>query len=162
RSVRSLFTGKRSQVLHALLIKRKEWLGVNELSHLAEVSPATVSETLAALERMEWVSTRGQGPSKERQLSNASSLLNEWRTQSQASRGAKERRRFFVPGGEIMAIAHRIAEFCENGHIEYALTQEAAAQRYAPLLSSISRISIRMPPRGVADILGSLEARPVS
>jgi hypothetical protein len=46
KSVRSLFIGKRSQVLHALLMKREEWLGVTELSHLAEVSPATASEIL--------------------------------------------------------------------------------------------------------------------
>jgi DNA-binding transcriptional ArsR family regulator len=160
KSVRSLFIGKRSQVLHALLMKREEWLGVTELSHRAEVSPATASETLAALERMEWVSTRGQGPSKERRLSNASGLLNEWRTQVQASRQPLSRRRYYVPGGDLTVVTRAIAEHCERERIEYALTQEAAAQRYAPFLSSYSRVAIRIPPiGGVEALLASIDAR---
>ena len=163
KSVRSLFIGKRSQVLHVLLMKREEWLGVTELSHLAEVSPATASETLAALERMEWVSTRGQGPSKGRCLSNASGLLDEWRTQVQASRRPLSRRRYYVPGGDITVVTRGIAEHCERERIEYALTQEAAAQRYAPFLSSYSRVAIRVPPAsGVEEMLASLDARLVT
>ncbi|KFG67141.1 hypothetical protein JH26_23905 [Microvirga sp. BSC39] len=163
KSVRTLFTGKRSQVLHALLIKQDEWLGVTGLSHIAEVSPATASETLTMLEKMEWVSARGQGPSKERRVSNAPGLLNEWKTQIQASRRQLPRRRYYVPGGDLSALAHRIAMHCEGERIEYALTQEAAAQRYAPFLSSYSRLAIRVPPvRGVEQMLADFDARPVT
>jgi hypothetical protein len=163
KSVRSLFTGKRSQVLHALLIKREEWLGGNDLSHLAEVSAATASETLAALERMEWVSTRGQGPSKERRLSNPSGLLNEWRAQIQASRRPLPRRRYYVPGGDIMSVARKIADHCQRESIEYVLTQDGAAQRYAPFLSSYSRLAVRIPPSDQVEVmLASLDARLVT
>lgn len=163
KSVRSLFTGKRSQVLHAMLVKHREWLGVTELSHLAEVSPATASETLTALERMEWVSSHGQGPSKERRLSDASGLLDEWRTQILASRRSLTRRRYYVRGGESNTLAQRIAEFCEAAGVEYALTQEAAAQEYAPFLSSISRVTYRMAPgRAANEVMANLDARVVS
>ncbi|WP_454702987.1 type IV toxin-antitoxin system AbiEi family antitoxin [Agrobacterium burrii] len=163
KSVRSLFTGKRSQVLHALLIKHTDWFGVTELANLAEVSPATASETLTALERMEWVSARGQGPSKERCLSDATSLLNEWRTQILALRRSVFRQRYYVPGGESSALAERLAELCEAAGVEYALTQEVAAQQYAPFLSSISRVACRMASgKAASEVMARLEARAVS
>lgn len=163
KSVRSFFTGKRSQVLHALLMKRDDWLGVTQLSHIAEVSPATASETLTGLEKMEWVSTRGQGPSKERRLTNAGGLLDEWKTQIQASRRQLPRRRYYVPGGDLPALTNRIATHCEGEGISYALTQEAAAQRYAPFLSSYSRLAIRVSPvRGVEQMLAAFDARLVT
>jgi hypothetical protein len=163
KSVRSLFTGKRSQVLHALLARPHDWFGVKELAQLAEVSPATASETLTALDRMEWVSARGQGPAKERCLSDPASLLNEWRTQIMASRRSLIRQRYYVPGIESSILAHRLAELCEDNEVEYAITQEAAAQAYAPFLSSISRVSCRMAPsRAATTVMARLEARVVS
>jgi len=163
KSVHALFTGKRSQVLHALLIRHQDWLGGVELAQLAEVSPATASETLTALERMGWISARGQGPSKERRLSDPSGLLDEWRTQTLASRRPLARRRYFVPGGESAVLAHRLAELCDAAKVDYALTQEAAAQIYAPFLSSLSRVACRLAPGKRADeIMMRLGARPVS
>lgn len=163
KSVRSLFTGKRSQILHALLTRPRDWLGGTELARLAEVSPATASETLTALERMGWISARGHGPSKERRLSDPAELLDEWRTQILASRRPLVRRRYYVPGGESAALAHQLAELGAAAGVEYALTQEAAAQHYAPFLSSLSRVACRMPPSKIADeLLMQLGARPVS
>lgn len=161
--VRSLFTGKRSQVLHALLVRYLDWIGVTELSNLAEVSPGTVSETLTALERLEWVSSRGQGPSKERRLSDATKLLDEWRMQVQSARRPLSRRRYYVPGGDSTALAHRLAVLCEASKVEYVLTQDAAAQQYAPFLTSISRVACRIAPgNGVGEVLANLGARVVS
>lgn len=162
KSVRSLFTGKRSQVLHALLMHR-DWISVTELSQLAEVSPATASETLTELERLEWVTAHGQGPSKERRLSDASGLLNEWRTQILASRRPLVRRRYYVPGSDSSVVAHRLADLCEAASVDYALTQDVAAQNYAPFLSSISRVACRMVPGKAADgVIANLDARVVS
>lgn len=163
KSVRSLFTGKRSQVLHALLVRHRDWMGVTELSHLAEVSPGTTSETLTALERMEWVSSRGQGPSKERRLSDASGLLNEWRTQIQTARRPLLRRRYYVPGGDSNTLAQHLAALCEAADVEYVLTQDAAAQQYAPFLTSISRVVCRMTPsKRAGEVMARLDARVVA
>src|SRR5262245_1724075 len=49
KTVRSLFQGKRSQVIHALLQNANEWFSVKALAELAKASPATTSETLSAL-----------------------------------------------------------------------------------------------------------------
>jgi hypothetical protein len=163
KSIRSFFTGKRSQVLHALLVKHRDWMGVTELSHLAEVSPATASETLKGLERMEWVSSRGHGPSKERQPIDAARLLDEWRTQILASRRPLARRRYYVPGRDSGKLADQLADLCESARVEYALTQEVGAQHYAPFLSSISRVACRMAPgKGADEIVARLDARVVS
>ncbi|WP_292175901.1 type IV toxin-antitoxin system AbiEi family antitoxin [Mesorhizobium sp.] len=163
KSIRSLFTGKRSQVLHALLHRHRDWVGVVELSKLAEVSPGTASETLAGLERMDWVMARGQGPSKERRLSAPSALLDEWRTQIQAAKHPLARRRYYVPGGSSQSLANRLGVLCEAGAVEYVLTQDVAAQEYAPFLSSISRVACRMAPgKAAGEVLANLEARVVT
>lgn len=163
KNVRSLFTSKRSQVLHALLIHRREWIGAIELSLEAEVSPGTASETLAALERLEWVSSRGRGPSKERQLTNPSALLDEWRSHILASRHTLARRRYYVPGNDSTTLAHRLADLCADARVEYVLTQDIAAQLYAPFLSSISRVACRMVPGAATnEIMDRLKARSVS
>mgnify|MGYP001766212406 CR=1 FL=1 len=163
KSVRSLFTGKRSQVLHALLVRPHDWFGVTELSQFAEVSPATTSETLSALERLELVTSHGHGPAKERRLSDAPGLLNEWRTQILASRRPLVRRRYYVPGSDSNTVAHRLADLCESANVDYALTQDLAAQNYAPFLSSISRVACRMVPgKAAEEVIASLDARVVS
>lgn len=75
KSVRSLFSGRRAQV-HALLVHHGDWVGVKDLAERALVSPATASLVLTELERYDWLASRGQGPSKERHLSEPSALLD--------------------------------------------------------------------------------------
>jgi hypothetical protein len=103
KSVRALFKGKSSQVFQALFHRRDYWFGVKELAQLAKVSPATASETLTALERFDWVVTRGQGPSKVRRLSAPSALLDEWKRQVAVpiQPDLRLRRRADVPLGQI-------------------------------------------------------------
>lgn len=163
KPIRALFTGKRSQVLHALLLSPAAWFGVNELAEVAKASPATVSETLTSLERFEWVGTRGQGPSKERRLAEPRALLDEWRTQNCAAPPRSTSRRYYVPGTNADALVDRIDQLSEALHVEYAITQEAAAQRYAPFLSAMHRVTCRMMPgRGANDLVAALKARVVS
>lgn len=162
KSVRTLFKGKRSQVLHALLIGHGEWYGVKQLAELAKVSPATASETLAALERFDWLSSRGQGPSKERCLLEPGALLDEWSKQVLAARPFPCRR-YYVPSIDPEALADRIARVCEAHDADYVITQEAAAQQYAPFLSTISQVKCRMAPgRAAEEAVGELGARVVS
>lgn len=63
-TMRSLFTGRRAQAIHALLVQREQWMGVKNLAAVSLVSPATASEVLTELEKFDWIDTRGQGPSK--------------------------------------------------------------------------------------------------
>lgn len=162
KSVRSLFKGKRAQVLHALLIKHEEWFGVKELAELAHVSSGTASESLSALERFDWLESRGQGPSKERFLANPGALLDEWTRQPAGNRQRSERR-YYVPSLDTDALMEKLAHLCSAHGAEYAFTREAAAQIYAPFLSSLSRVACRMAPGDAMDtVLGELNARIVS
>ncbi len=162
KSFRALFTGKSSQVLHALLHSLDSWFSVKELAEYAKVSPATASETLTELERLDWASSKGQGPSKERHLSAPTELLNEWKKQVLVIHQAPVRR-YYVPAAPIDELSDRLAAACESSGVEYVITQEAAAQVYAPFLSTISRVACRMPPgRDAEAALSKLEARVVT
>ena len=86
KSMRSPFSGRRAQVLHALLTRYRDWFNGKLMADEAHVSPATVSEVLAELERFEWVVSRGQGPGKERHLKDPAALLNAWVKQLECRR----------------------------------------------------------------------------
>jgi hypothetical protein len=163
RSVNSVFKGKRAQVLHVLLHDPQQWFSVKVLAKTARVSAATVSETLVALERFEWLATRGQGPSKERHLVAPRPLLDEWKKQILAGPKPKVRR-YYVPNATNSdAFDRRMDLAFQEGGASYVLTQESAAQRYAPFLSSLSRVSCRAASaHGAANALGQLGAREVS
>jgi len=72
-------------------------------------------------------------------------------------------RRFFVPSVKTDAVAARLEGVCSSRGIDYAITYEAAAQRYAPFLSSVSQVRVRLPAGSATEAaLGELGARPVS
>jgi hypothetical protein len=145
KSIRGLFSDRRSQVLHALLMHRQAWFGVTELAQLAHASPATTSQVLTELERFEWLTTRGQGPSKERNLSEPTALLDAWVKQVKFD-GAPEMHRYYLPAVNVDALPMRIAEVLEGRGVDYAISHEAAAQRLAPFLTSVSQVRVRLLP----------------
>jgi hypothetical protein len=162
KSVRTLFSGRRAQVLHALLAQPHYWFGVKELAQRALVSPATASQTLTGLERFDWMESRGQGPVKERRLIAPGLLLDAWARQLVLLRSPVSRR-YYVPSMGVENLIDRIAHECEQRNVEYAITHEAAAQRYAPFLSSISQLRCRLLADNTAaeEALAALDARVV-
>lgn len=159
KSIRSVFSGRRAQVLHALLMRHGEWIGGKEIAQEAQVSPATASQVLTELERFDWVASRGQGPSKERQLREPGALLDAWAKQLSAMRPLAMRR-YFVPSLRGEGLLRKFAEVCAANKAEYAITHEAAGQRYAPFLSTVSQVRCRLIPGAEADgALGALDAR---
>lgn len=143
KSVRSLFSGRRAQVLHALLIQYQDWFGVKELAQQTMVSSATASQVLSELERFDWLVSRGQGPSKERHLREPASLLDMWVKQL-ASIRPPNMRRYYVPAMKADTLLERIGQVFGAHDAEYAVSYEAAAQRYAPFLSSVSQVRTRL------------------
>ena len=159
RSIRSVFSGRRAQVLHAVLMWNREWFGVKELANQARVSPATASQVLTELERFEWVVSRGQGPGKKRHLQEPGALLDEWVNQQAAMRPLSMRR-YFVPSARAEGLVEKFAEVCAETKAEYAITHEAAGQLYAPFLSTVSQMRCRLLAGPAADgALGALDAR---
>lgn len=161
RSVRTLFVGRRAQVLHALLMNHQNWFGVKELAQQAMVSPATASQVLTGLERFDWLETRGQGPAKERYLREPGALLNEWVSQL-ASIRLQSIQRYYVPGSGKDTLQQLVQAF-DAHKVQYAVSHEAAAQYYAPFLSSVPQVRVRVLIDQNADAaISALGARAVS
>ena len=159
RSIRSVFSGRRAQVLHAVLLRHREWFGVNDIAEQARVSPGTASQVLTELEKFEWVVSRGQGPGKERHLQEPGALLDAWVKQRAVMR-PPSMRRYFVPPVRGEELVEKFAEVCAESKAEYAITHEAAGQRYAPFLSTVSQVRCRLSDGPTADqALGALDAR---
>ena len=158
KSIRSLFFGRRAQVLHALLMRHGKWFGVKETAEHARVSPATASQVLTELEKFDWVVSRGQGPTKERQLREPGTLLDAWAKQIAVMRPLAMRR-YFVPSVRAEELVQKFAEVCASYKADYAITHEAAGQRYAPFLSTVSQVRCRLMVGAAADgVLGALNA----
>ena len=114
---------------------------------------------LAELERFDWVVFRGQGPRKERQLREPGALLDAWAKQLAVMRPLAMRR-YFAPSVCAEGLVERFAEVCTANKAEYAITHEAAGQRYAPFLSTVSQVRCRLLAGPAAErVLGALDAR---
>ena len=162
KSVRSLFSGRRAQVLHALLIHPHDWFGVTEVAERAQVAPSTASDVLGELERFDWIESRGQGPGKERYLSKPSALLDAWVGQLTEAT-APMLYRYYVPGLKSDALLQRLGQLFDVHQVTYTLSFEAAAQCYAPFLSSISQVHARLlPGASTGAALAELDARAVT
>lgn len=162
RRVASLFEGQKARTIITLFAHRGDWIGVNELADLAEVSPATASETLGELEKREWLDVEGSGPAKVRRLRNATPLLDEW-TRYASEQGASKIARYYVPSANADEICRKLNDACAVQNMVYAVTGEVAAQQFTPYLSSISQVRCRMG-EGLARerVLGLMDAREVS
>ncbi len=158
----AIFQGKRGLVLQAVFRHRDRWLGISELARETGVSPATVSETMAELDRRDWVTVRGGGPTKERRLRNTGDLLDNWMRHAEGQKPPKIHR-YYVPVGSPQAVTRQLAASCDRRRVGYAVTAEAAADHYAPHLSAIKQVRCRLAPSDHQDeILAELEARPVA
>lgn len=160
--IRSLYSGRRAQVLLALLNQRDAWVGVQGLAAESHVSPATASQVLTELERFDWLESQGQGPTKKRRLCDPTALLDAWSRQVATER-PPPMRRFYVPGLRVEDLTDKLAQALEARGVDYAITTEVAAQRYAPFLSSVSQARCRLIPGPATDAaLADLNARPVA
>lgn len=161
KALASAFVGRRALALQAVWRNGSGAFGVKDIALRAHVSPATASETLTVLDRHDWVSSLGSGPSKVRRLVNPRAMLDAW---SEYQRAAKPPaiRRYFVPGSNAAETVDRLAKACREEGCLYAITGEAAAQVHAPYLSSISQVLCRLRPGPAADmVLDQIGARPV-
>ena len=143
--VRSLFRGSRAKVVHRLLLAPPTWFGATQLAGEADVSPGTASVVLRHLEQHEWVETRGRGPTKQRRIGDAGHLLDAWAHSNESVRPFFVRD-YYVPVVPEPSLALELHRAFEAHGVDYALTGESAAQRYAPFLSNVSRIHCLVAP----------------
>lgn len=165
RSVRSLFSGRRAQVLRALLGENggeyRSWFRLRDLVLDASVPATTVSQVLIELERFEWVVSRYGGPKKQRVLQEPEALLDAWVEQLAGMRPLVTHR-YYVPLIQPAELVEKLAATFEEHGVTYAITGEAAAQRYAPFLSALSRVHCRLlMGRAAEEAIETLGARSV-
>jgi len=88
-------------------------------------------------------SMRSLCPSKRRHLREPSALLDAWATQLGAMR-PPALRRYFVPAMKPDCLMERLGQVFEAHSVEYAVSFEGAAQRYAPFLTVVSQVRCRL------------------
>lgn len=158
----SVFQGQKARVVQEVFARRCDWLSVKQIAEETEVSPATASATLSEMERREWLEVEGAGPSKLRRLREPRLLLDAW-TAYISNRKPPKIERYYVPTENAAELLIQLDQACRQADAAYAVTAEAAAQAYAPYLSSISQVKCRIIPGPLqAEALNRLRARPVS
>ena len=143
RAVRSLFSKRRTQILHTLLMRPEHWFSVEELAQQAGVSRTTASQVLRELERFDWLASRGQGPNKRRHLQDPGALLDAWAKELAIMR-RPAMRHYYVPRMRADRLVQELAKTLAAQGVEYAMTHEIAGQRYAPFLSRVSQVRCRL------------------
>lgn len=143
RAMRSLFSQRRTQVSHALLMRHEQWFSVEGLAQQAGVSRTTASQVLRELERFDWLASRGEGPNKRRHLQDPGALLDAWARELPVMR-RPAMRYYYVPRKRADDLVQEMAEVFAVRGVEYAMTHEAAGQRYAPFLSRVSQVRCRV------------------
>jgi hypothetical protein len=155
------FAGSRARVSLALLNQPKKWVTVKQLSSETAVSPATASEVLQAMERNEWVITRGAGPNKRRCLVSPGAALDAWAKYIEPQKAPKQHQ--YYVSDTTLDMSYRIPKILEKHNVPYAVTGEAAAQHYVPWLTDVPVLRLRMPYSDSArSALGELGARSVT
>lgn len=157
---RAMFKGKRAQVMHALLQHPGRWVSVKDIAEEATVSSATASETMSMLDLFDWMSSRGNGPSKERCLQKPRALLDAWVTQIRATRPPSYRR-YYVSRTDAETLGQKITEASRERQVKCVLTGEVAAQHYAPHLSTTTMVRCKVGPGGREALVDLLSAEAV-
>jgi len=162
RVIKSLFSGTREKVIHAILDGRDRLWGTTALADRAQVSPYTASQVLNELEQQEWAEVHGKGPRKTRRVGDPGRLLDAWAKQA-SSEPPPPLRRYFLPGRDDAVLLRDITEAFENAGVEYAFTHEAAGNQYSPFLTHVAQLRVRVRPGPALDkALAALQARQVS
>lgn len=158
----NIFKGTRAQVLHALFARTDEWVSGSVIADEAAVSPATVSQTFKDLERRDWLQAKGEGPAKRRRLIRPDVLLDAWRDSILVEPATKQSR-YYVPSMKPEDLVHKIQSEHDHKDYDLELTGQFAAQSYAPFLSNVSNLAVRVADKRSREwLLSVLGAREVS
>lgn len=158
----SLFTGAREGVVHALLMNTHQWMTGVELAELAKTSSYTCSVVLQELERREWCETTGGGRTLRRRLVKPAKLLDAWAEHWSKRKETKTKGYLFVENPKDL-----LNETCDlvKGKglaSECVVTGAAAANAFAPHLTSVDVVDLVVPPGGTQAFLQALKLKPTT
>jgi hypothetical protein len=142
----ALFTDAREMVVHALLKHSNEWLTGGELAEMAETSSYTCSVVLQELQRLELCESSGAGRTLRRRLTKPSQLLDSWAEQWVQRK--ETRSRWYAYSSQPNALLTQLSQQIEKSQLSFpwAFSGTAAANAYAPLLTSTDTAEIIVPP----------------
>jgi hypothetical protein len=160
KEITALFTDAREMVVHALLMHRKEWLTGSELAQMAHTSSYTCSMVLQELERREWCESTGAGRTLRRQLTKPRQLLDAWAEHWTKRKEQRSRWYMFAerPNLLLTQLTHQIDK--AGVSFDWAFTGTAAANVYAPLLTSVDTAEIIVPPGHAEQLAKTLHLKP--
>ena len=150
RAIRSLFTGTRARVLLTMLVHCDEWMKVKQVSEEANVSAATASSVLQAMELNDWAVAEGSGPHKQRRVRRPREVLDIW-TKFAETRKPPKQRRYYLPIRHFDDMANKVPQAFAAHAVQYELTGEVAAQHYSPWLTHINVLRVRLVYSGNAE-----------
>lgn len=160
REATSLFTGSREAVVHALLVNRYKWLSGGDLAAMAQTSPYTVSVVLQELERREWCESSGAGRTLRRRLNKPRELLAAWADQWTKRKEQRSNWYFFSERPNLLLTRLTAKIESSNPSFDWAFTGTAAANVYAPLLTSVDTAEIIVPPGEAEGIARDMQLKP--
>lgn len=160
REASSLFTDSREMVVHALLTHRGQWLTGRELARISQTSEYTCSMVLQELERREWCESNGAGRMLRRRLIHPWPLLDAWAEQWMKRKHRRCRYYVFATDPNHL-LAHLAAQADEAGiAFPWSFTGTAAANDYAPLLTSVDTAEIIVSPTHAKQLAEALRLKP--
>ena len=152
-------SGKSGLVVQALLLDIERSWKVSDLVKACGVSAGLVHRVLRRLEGESVVVASGAGPAKTRRLSNPSALLDLW---AEEHRDRPSRLSVFMLAPTTDQLVGLLCSGLEAFGVKYALTGVAAADRLAPLLTSVAVTEVWLDSRAdVPDLCARLGATPV-
>ena len=162
REASTLFTDAREMVVHALLMHRGEWLTGSELARISQSSQYTCSLVLQDLERREWCESSGAGRTLRRRLTQPRQLLDAWAEQWTKRKEHRHRYYVFTPNPKNLIFDLSAQADKAGTNFPWAFTGTAAANDFAPLLTSVDTAEIIVPPNHTQDLVEALRLKPAS
>ena len=156
----SLFTDSREAVVHALLVNRDKWLSGGELAAMSQTSQYTVSVVLQELTRREWCESSGAGRTLRRRLNEPRKLLDAWAAQWTMRKEERTSWYFFSERPDLLLTKLTDKIESSNPAFDWAFTGTAAANVYAPLLTSVDTAEIIVPPGQAEDLARDMRLKP--
>lgn len=155
-----LFTEAREGTVHGLLKNAFQWMAGADLAKQSQTSTYTCSVVLQELERREWCETQGAGRTKRRRLIHPGLLLDAWAAHWQQRGVSRIRGYVFVQHPRMLI--DRLADLVREAGVDFpwAFTGAAAANIYAPLLTSVDSAEIIVPPGHAATLGTALNMKP--
>ncbi|MDN7805806.1 type IV toxin-antitoxin system AbiEi family antitoxin [Burkholderia gladioli] len=156
----SLFTDSREAVVHALLVNKNNWLSGGELAAMSQTSPYTVSVVMQELERREWCESSGAGRTLRRRLHKPRELLAAWA--EQWTKRKEHRSSWYCFSDNPKLLLTKLTDKIEssNPSFDWAFTGTAAANAYAPLLTSVDTAEIIVAPGKAEGLARDMRLKP--